>query len=588
MPKPLIQTKRQSLVLFSLLLLSFVTWTEACTYQSSYASQNNNKVHINNENDGIAVDSLLQTMTLQEKIGQLFVIRAYGYFKNRANPKYQKLISRIQNFNIGGIIFSNGTVCGQATLTNSLQRHSEIPLWITQDTEFGVAMRVEDATRIVPAMGIAATQDPEFAYLAGQITANEAKALGVNQIFAPVLDVNNNPNNPVINVRSFSSNPDTVARYGLRFMYGARSQGVIPTIKHFPGHGDTDTDSHLSLPVIPYDYSRLDSVELVPFKAAIEAGAPSVLSAHISFPEISNQPGLPGTLDPSILHRILKDSLNFDGLVVTDGLEMKGISEHYSPGEAVVLDLKAGADLMLLSSDEVTAIEEVERAVQQGKKSEKRINQSVRKLLNFKKDAGLFQHAAVDISALNSKIASPKNKAISDKISRRSLVLLKNEDQILPVSTYKFPHILVLSIADTNNEREGNALVQTMRRYHPNIRHRVFNRSTSRAERKNIIQNAHWADLIVLDSRIGIRSDENHQIKKPQRQMLANLPKQTPKVLIALDNPYAVTDIPEAEVQLIGWDDAEHQLENIAPALFGASAINGHLPINIPHTYKIG
>src|SRR5699024_3289926 len=164
----------------------------------------------------------------------------------------------------------------------------------------------------------------------------------------------------------------------------------------------------------------------------------------------------------------------------------------------------------------------------------------------------------------------------------------KNEDQILPVSTYKFPHILVLSIADTNNEREGNALVQTMRRYHPNIRHRVFNRSTSRAERKNIIQNAHWADLIVLDSRIGIRSDENHQFKKPQRQMLAKLPKQTPKVLIALDNPYAVTDIPEAEVQLIGWDDAEHQLENIAPALFGASAINGHLPINIPHTYKIG
>src|SRR5699024_7436054 len=278
--------------------------------------------------------------------------------------------------NIGGIIFSNGTVCGQATLTNSLQRHSEIPLWITQDTEFGVAMRVEDATRIVPAMGIAATQDPEFAYLAGQITANEAKALGVNQIFAPVLDVNNNPNNPVINVRSFSSNPDTVARYGLRFMYGARSQGVIPTIKHFPGHGDTDTDSHLSLPVIPYDYSRLDSVELVPFKAAIEAGAPSVLSAHISFPEISKQPGLPGALDagtemvlsslislperinqlglpvtlgPAILYRILKDSLKFDGLVVTGGLEMKGISEHYSPGEAVVLALKAGAELMLLS-----------------------------------------------------------------------------------------------------------------------------------------------------------------------------------------------------------------------------------------------
>ena len=581
------QVSGRGFIALALIILSTSLYTKACSYRSTHTERGIVSEQTDYP-DEVSIDSLLHTMTLSEKIGQLFFIRARGYFKNTADEDYRRLLSRINDFHIGGLVFFKGTVYGQAVLTNALQRQSEIPLWVTQDMEFGAAMRVERTTRITPAMGIAATQNPHFAYLAGKITAQEAKALGVHQVFAPVIDVNNNPRNPVINVRSFSSNTDTVARYGLQFMEGVLSEGIIPTAKHFPGHGDTNTDSHRALPVIPYDYTRLDTLELVPFKAVIEAGIPSIMSAHLAFPKISKNPGLPGTLDRSILHRILKDSLGFDGLVVTDGLEMRGISAHYSPGKAVVMALKAGADMMLLSLDEITAIHEVRRAVERGTISEERINQSVRKILSHKRKAGLFQDASVSISALSSQIGSHKNEAIADEISRKSIVLLKNEDQILPIRSSKYHHVLVLSITDTDNDEKGNALAHTMRRYHPNIRHRVFHRKTSAEERRNILQNARWADLIVIDSHIGIRSSGSYQFTSSQRRLFSQLPGQTPKALITLGNPYAVTDMPGAEVQLIGWDEADHQLKNIAPALFGASAISGRLPIEIPGSYELG
>ncbi|NIT60150.1 MAG: hypothetical protein GWN00_29220, partial [Aliifodinibius sp.] len=249
----------------------------------------------------VNVDSLLAGMSLQEKIGQLFFVRAYGYYKSNDSESYQRLLRQIQDYHIGGLIFFNGTVYGQAVLTNKLQQASTLPLWITQDMEYGAAMRVEGTTRFVPAMGVAATQKPDYAYWMGKITAQEAKALGVNQIFAPVLDVNNNPLNPVINVRSFSGDPEIVSSFGNKFIDGVKSEHLLPTAKHFPGHGDTDIDSHLSLPVIENDYARLDSIELVPFRSAINNGLNSVMSAHISFPAISPDSSLPATMDPSVL-----------------------------------------------------------------------------------------------------------------------------------------------------------------------------------------------------------------------------------------------------------------------------------------------
>ncbi|SMO65030.1 glycoside hydrolase family 3 N-terminal domain-containing protein [Fodinibius sediminis] len=535
----------------------------------------------------VDINNLLDEMTLREKIGQLFFIRARGYFKNVEDESYRALASKVKNYNLGGIVFFKGSIYGQAVLTNRLQELSDIPLWMTQDMEFGAAMRVEQTTRLTPAMGIAATQNPDYAYLAGKITAQEAKVLGVRQIFAPVLDVNNNPRNPVINVRSFSGNPDTVALYGQRFIDGVQSQRVVATAKHFPGHGDTDTDSHRALPVINHDYDRLKKVELAPFEQAINHGLQSVMSAHIAFPKISSNPQYPGTLDPSILNRILVDSLNFKGLVVTDGLEMRGISAHYSPGEAVTLALKAGADMMLLSLDEITAIQEVERAVERGEISEARIDRSVRKILEKKRQAGLFRDRKVDLEQLNVKIKSLENELIADEIARNSLTLLKNEGGILPITADKYPRVLVISVTDTDAEEKGTALVKEMRKYHPSVRHGVIYRDISSEDRSELTENVRWADLIVIGAHMYINSSGSSQFNLSQRRWLEQLPAQTPKALITFGNPYAVKDLPAANVQLLAWDGSDHQLENTAPALFGASGISGRLPINIPGAYDM-
>lgn len=535
-----------------------------------------------------STDKILHRMTLRQKIGQLFAVRSRGFFLNEESDEYEKLLKKVQQYQVGGIIFFKGNVYGQTILTNKLQQKSRIPLWISQDMEFGAAMRVKGTTRITPAMGIAATGDANYAYWAGNITGKEARALGVNQVYAPVLDVNNNPQNPVINVRSFSGDPHIVAKFGTRFISGVSDANVISTGKHFPGHGDTDTDSHYALPVIHADYARLDSVELVPFKAAIQHDIPSIMSAHINFPEISKHPGRPSTLDQSVLERILVDSLNFNGLIVTDGLEMQGISDYYSPGEAIRLALQAGADIMLLSPDELQAIDAVEKAVLQGSISEQRINRSVRKLLQWKRTAGLFTKPLVNIEQLSSEIHAPENQLLADEISRESFTLLRNQHNIIPVRARRFPRLLVMSVSNSSDGDAGRYLATQMRKYHPAVRYEVFDQRSGSEDRADILRDARWADLIVVASYVGVNSEGKKQFDLRQQRIIEKLPDQTPKILLALGNPYAVYDMPHAEAQLIAWDNTQHEIRNLVPSLFGLSAITGQLPINIPGMYALG
>lgn len=535
----------------------------------------------------VSVDTLLSEMSLREKIGQLFFIRVYGNYKSDGDAAYQDLLTQIQDYGIGGLTFFQGNIYGQAVLTNKLQRASKIPLWITQDMEYGAGMRINEATRFVPAMGVAATRDPEYAYWMGKITGREAKALGVNQIFAPVLDVNNNPNNPVINVRSFSGDPQTVATFGNKFIEGVQSENIISTAKHFPGHGDTDMDSHLSLPVIKHDFARLDSLELVPFRSAIGSGVNSVMSAHISFPKISPDSALPATMDSSILNRILIDSLQFKGMVVTDGLDMKGIYTHFSPGEAVVKALKAGADLMLLSPDELTALHEIEKAVKSGRISETRINQSVRKLLTWKKEHELFENRQVDLNALSSKINRREHELIAEEISRRSLTLLKNEDNILPIRASEYPKLMVVSVSDGSSGNAGSSLVSRIKEYHPDVMSHVLDRRTGKEEKEEMLEDARKADLIIIGSFIYTRSAEKVQLDEEHLSHLKKLTRDKPSALIAFGNPYVVQDMPDTEVQLMAWSANGGQVKSAVPAIFGGSKISGRLPIEIPGMYPI-
>ncbi len=537
--------------------------------------------------DKLNVESLIDSMSLREKIGQLFFIRVYGYFKSDDSNTYRELVSQVRDYHIGGVTFFNGNIYGQAVLTNKLQKRSEIPLWITQDMEYGAAMRISGTTRFVPAMGVAATRNPDYAYWIGKVTAREAKALGVNQIFAPVLDVNNNPANPVINVRSFAGDPQIVSEFGLEFIRGVQSEGIVSTAKHFPGHGDTDTDTHLSLPMIEYSYSRLDSLELVPFRSAIDMGVQSVMSAHIEFPEISENPGLPGTLDESILNRMLIDSLGFEGMVITDGLDMKGISSNFSPGRAVVRALQAGADLMLLSPDIGTAVNEVERAVKNGIITEERIEKSVRKLLHWKKKHGLFSNRTVDIEKLTTKIRTRKNELIADEISRNSLTLLKNNNDILPIRAEEYPRVMVLSVADDETGNTGSYFARLVRSYHPNVTFHVLDGRSGAEEKREILEDARKTDLLIIGSFIYVRTGREVQISSEQMDLLEQLPRK-PSALVAFGNPYVVHDLPDTDVQLMAWAANRAQARSVAPALFGGSKISGRLPIEIPGMYEIG
>ncbi|NBC28053.1 MAG: serine hydrolase [Bacteroidetes bacterium] len=535
------------------------------------------------------IDSLIQSMTLREKIGQLFIVPAYGSFTNSGEMRYQRLKRLVRDYKVGGIIFMQGDVYGQAVMTNRLQELSEIPLWITQDMEFGAAMRVQDATRFTPAMGIAATQNPDNAFLKGKITAREAKALGVHQIFAPVLDVNNNPDNPVINVRSYAGDPETVATFGNYFIRGVESEGVLATAKHFPGHGDTDIDSHLALPTITHKYDRLKNLELVPFRVNIEKGLQSIMSAHIAYPNISENVGMPTTLDKSVLNRLLVDSLGFNGLVVTDGLEMNGISNHYSPGEAVVLALKAGADIMLISPDEPTAIEDVARAVEMGRLTEERIDTSVRKLLNLKKSQNLFNHHEVDIRSLGRKINTLNYQAITNSIARQSLTVLSDQKNILPITEAKFPTILVVTVADDRTGSTGEQLAREIRTYHSRVSYRNIDQRTTEKEKKDILEESRKADLVIIGSFIMVRSHHPIQLPDELREVVMEITGiNTPSMLVAYGNPYIVRDLPGVDSQVLAWATDSNQVRQSVPGLFAAAKVGGKLTSEIPGMYSIG
>src|SRR6266849_1717565 len=341
-------------------------------------------------------------LSLDEKIGQMFGVRAHGVFMSESSPEYQRLLHQVRDNHVGGIVWFLSNVYETALLNQKLQRASRIPLLISADLEAGVGMRFSDTTFWPSSMAVAATGDPSLAEQEGRVVAREARALGINHILAPVADVNVDPDNPVINSRSFGEDPQDVSRYVAAFIRGVQSEHVLATAKHFPGHGDTHTDSHRALPVLDVSPERHEKVELVPFRAAIAASVGSIMIGHLSIPSIEPTPApvrsdqhnenpygttaaeipregtLPATISPKIIDGLLRNTLGYRGLVVSDAFDMGGLTEHFDPGEAAVRAIEAGEDQILLSPNTDAAIAAVKAAVRSGRISETRIDQSVR------------------------------------------------------------------------------------------------------------------------------------------------------------------------------------------------------------------
>ena len=415
-------------------------------------------------------------MTLRDEVAQLIFISFHGAAPNSRSREYRKFMAQIRETKVGGLIlvnWSNGRVIQKAepyavaAFLNRMQRLAKTPLMVSGDFERGASMRVDGTTVFPHAMAFGATGDPAYSRYEGEITAREARALGVQWIYYPVADVNNNPDNPIINIRSFGENPEAVAAQVKAFIEGAHADKknyALTTVKHFPGHGDTAVDSHMNMPIITADRDRLDRVELVPFKAAIEAGVDSVMTAHIAVPALA-PPDLPSTLSPAILTDLLKKDLGFKGIVVTDALEMAGIVKDFSTGDAAVRALEAGADVLLMPTDPDAVVKAVTAAVQSGRLTRQRIQESVIKILAAKEKVGLDRKRFVDLEGISDVVDSPESNEKAQEIADHAVTLVRNGNSMIPLAAPDKACYVIMP--ESRFSSEGQAFTQEVRKVAP-------------------------------------------------------------------------------------------------------------------------
>jgi beta-N-acetylhexosaminidase len=552
------------------------------------------------------------SMTLADRVGQLFVVQANGVFMSDDAEPFRELKHYVVDDRVGGVMLSKSTVYGAAVLIQKLQQMAPTPLLVSADLEAGLGMRFEDTTYGPWDMAIAATGDPSLAERRGLATAEESRAIGVTQVFAPVADVNVNPDNPVINVRSFGEDPSDVARYVAATVRGLRAGRVLATLKHFPGHGDTAEDSHRSLATVPADRARLESVELVPFRAGIAAGADSVMVAHVSVPSldaaiVSALPNAPRPVDaigdvvaiPSgavpaavsvpIVTGVLRNELGFKGLIVTDAMRMGGITSYYEPGEAAIRAILAGADQILLSGDTDAAIKAVIEAVRSGRIPEARLDESVARILDVKKRLGLYDGGAPVLGKIASVVGTRAHEDLEAEIARRSMTLVREEAGALPLR--KERKLLSLVVADEPTlSGPAGALDKEIRARVPAVKALRLDTRSTPAEAKAAVDAAGDADAVLLSLFVRARSGQGKfVIPDAARSVIpALLASGKPVVAVAFGSPYLLRHFPALPTYLAAWGSQDVVQVAAVKALFGEAAIEGHLPITIPGLAKRG
>src|SRR6266699_1910084 len=418
------------------------------------------------------VETTLRKTSVDEKIGQLLFTTYHGSFTATDTAAYRQIVHDVTDLHVGGFInITQGSPLGivksqaypTAVLNNQLQAKSKLPLLVGADFERGAAMRLDEGTSFPTAMAVAAGGESKDAYTMGKVTALEARAVGVHWVYAPVADVNNNPGNPIINTRSFGENPQRVGEFVSAFIKGVEENGGLATAKHFTGHGDTAADSHIDLPVIPANRERLESLELIPFRAAIASGVGSIMTGHLSIPALEPDANTPATLSSNILTGLLRKELGFEGLVVTDAMDMGGITVRYAPGEAAVRAVAAGADCVLMPPVPDAAFEALQAAVKSGRISKQRLDESVRRILQAKARLGLNKKRLVDLNAINQKFGSVAWQKEAQEISDRGVTLLRDTPHRLPLDGTKAARALLLALYADPEPYPGEDLEREVR-----------------------------------------------------------------------------------------------------------------------------
>jgi beta-glucosidase-like glycosyl hydrolase/CubicO group peptidase (beta-lactamase class C family) len=535
------------------------------------------------------VNYWMKKLTLEQKVAQMIMPDARGVFLARNSKEFKKLVHYVKDRKVGGLIFFRGDVFETADMINYFQKISDVPLLISADFEWGTAMRLDNTTHFPPAMGIAATGNPDYAYEVGRIIAIEGRAIGIHQNYAPTVDVNNNYRNPIINIRSFGETPEIVSKFSIPFIKGLQENGMIATAKHFPGHGDTDIDSHLDLPVINHSKARIDSIELPPFKDAINFGVKSIMVAHISFPQLDTAKNLPATLSYNIITGLLKKELGFKGLIVTDAMTMRGVTKLYSNALASVLAVKAGNDIILMPPNVDEAIDAIVKAVKRGEISEERINESVKKILEFKYELGLHKNRFVDVDKIRDVVATEENLRKAKEISRASITVVKNEN-ILPLIQFGDKKILHITIVDSNDPNSGSYFISQLSQRYDNISfERVDLRSTN-GELNSILSKINNFDIVIVSAYVRVRAYQSSLslVEKHAKFLRQVINSGKPVILISFGNPYIVMDYPDVKAYICSYSDAQPVVEATAEVLFGEISPQGKLPINIPGFAKIG
>jgi len=537
-------------------------------------------------------------MTLRRKIGQMIMPLVLGTFSPEGTEAHEREIAWIEEDAVGGVVISVGTPVDVAVKLNDLQMHSEYPLLVAADLEAGAGFRFRGAlhspTNIVlggatafpPPMALGAVGDSRYAYEMGRITATEALAMGVHIPFAPVLDVNNNADNPIINIRSFGEDPEMVGEMGASFVRGLQEHGALAAGKHFPGHGDTEIDSHLALPIIRVERERLDSVELAPFRSAIRAGMGGIMTGHIAMPSVSGD-RVPATLSRAVLTDLLRGELGFSGVIFTDAMDMGAIDRLYPRGEAVVRAVIAGADVLLMPPDVTEAIDAIERAVRDGRISEHRIDDSVTRLLRLKEDFRLHENRRVPVERVPYIVGIPEHSDVARELSERSLTLIRNGRGLLPLLGTPSARVMSVTFRPKNDMLASRYFDSRLRDTYRRLTSTHLDEDTNEAVYAALLTQARRSNLVV----VSVYSNFAGVIEMTEEfvDFVTQLSvRRITHVVVSFGNPYLIRDFPDVQAYLLAWSGTAESQRAAANALFGDQAITGTSPIGMSPFFERG
>ena len=528
------------------------------------------------------VDSLMQALSNEQRIAQLFMVAAYS---NKGDVHRESISKLVEEYHIGGLMFMQGGPVRQAHLTNYYQSITKVPLMIAQDAEWGLSMRIDSTLRFPWQMTLGAMQNEQLVYEMGLEIARQCQRLGVHINFAPVVDVNSNPKNPIINNRSFGEDPFKVADLGTAYMQGLQDGGVLACAKHFPGHGDTDADSHKTLPIILHAKERLDSIDLVPFQQMFRSGLGSIMVAHLYIPELDNTENLASTLSPKIVSGLLKEEMGFEGLIFTDALNMKGVSKFYEPGELDVKALLAGNDVLLFAEDVPKAIEKIKEAIVKKQISQEEVDKKCRKILLAKKWFGLDKLTLVEKTDLFKDLTTEKTELLNRKLVKNSLTLLNNNQDLIPIKRLDTLKIAALSIGES-----GTVFQSTLSKYALVDDFSISEQHTD-VERKKLLKELSSYNLVLASvHKSNTHAWESYNIHKNTDVLLQTIGIQSKLVLTVFANPYSLSDLLMTyafDGLMIAYQNSEVAQEYAAQAIFGGIGVSGNLPVSNVH-FSVG